>query len=125
MFGEYPTSKSLPLPARRTSNQASPVADRSQDKNSTIKSLPTENLSASTGSITQDSSASPLPATVTTSDLVDYGRSSRVRAHNRSRSLDKTANLSTKALDGANNQAPNCMCSISLSLCVCVCVCVF
>ncbi|XP_065916552.1 phosphoinositide 3-kinase regulatory subunit 4-like isoform X2 [Dysidea avara] len=105
MFGEQPTSKSLPPPARRTSNQASPVPERSHDNSSTIKPPTAENLSASTGSITQDSLASPLPATVTTSDIVDYGRS-RTRAHKRSRSLEKSANLSTKALDTVNTQAP-------------------
>ena len=120
MFGEQPTSKSLPPPARRTSNQASPVPERSHDNSSTIKPPTAENLSASTGSITQDSLASPLPATVTTSDIVDYGRS-RTRAHKRSRSLEKSANLSTKALDTVNTQAPKCT-YVRMHVCMYVCM---
>ena len=106
MFGEHPTSKTLPPPVKKTSNQASPVQERSHDNSGTIKPPPAENLSTSTGSLAQDS-ASPLPATVTTSDVIDYGRS-RARSHMRSRSLEKYANLSSKALDNINTQVPKC-----------------
>ena len=113
MFGNHSNTRTLPLPTKKSSGQNSPMTERAVDDR--LSSF--DQSTSSTVTLTDhtvNKAVSPVvppehtstPINAGSTDVADYGKSSKSKGHRRTRSLERGFNTSVKLYDNSGLPIP-------------------
>lgn len=107
MFGNNSNTRSLPLQTKKSSGQNSPMTERALDDRLSFDQSTSSTITL-TDYNTSKMAASPAvpeytstPITTGSTDVVDFGKSGKGKAHRRTKSLEKGFNTSIKVYDNS------------------------
>ena len=112
MFGNHSNARSLQLPTKKTSGQNSPMTERAMDDRLSFDQSTSSTITLTDQGVNKAvTPAAPpehtsTPITAGSTDVADFGKSSKGKGHRRTRSLERGFNTSVKLYDNSGLPIP-------------------